>query len=231
MIDLKSLPREPKAALRSILVDLLELVPKQDRKLSELATANCKIDSRIQILAKAATISASRSDDSTLANLARRNLKYLDSQIANSYRNDIETVLEALIAVELDQHFINQENVTEFDQVTLSEDEKTELFEVLSQARRLTQSADYLSDEHKRRIAHRISDVENELHKEIVGFKAFLAVAADVSGLVNRFGEDAKPLAEAIQAARTITERKVEGYRKIEQQDKLKQLPSPDEDG
>ncbi|MDT8329359.1 MAG: hypothetical protein RQ750_18675, partial [Roseovarius sp.] len=78
---------------------------------------------------------------------------------------------------------------------------------------------------------HKINLAENELFKETVGIQAFFAVAYQASRLVKTFGEDAKPLADAIETARTKTERHVEGYKQIAADKKPKQLPKPGVDG
>lgn len=49
-------------------------------------------------------------------------------------------------------------------------------------------------------------------------------MAYDASRLLRKFGEDAQPIAEAIETARTKTEKHVEGYAKIEADEKPKQI-------
>ncbi|EBA16498.1 DNA topoisomerase IV subunit B [Roseobacter sp. SK209-2-6] len=225
MFDLKALPRKPEDALSELLIAMLEVVPHTNEKIREL---NYKQTSEIRLLARAAAIVIQRIDDEDLQEIAKGNLEFEDQQSANEYREDIERVQESLYLSGFEKHFLDQDCISSFDQAKLSDSEKGKIRDLLSKARILTDEADFLSQDHKRRINHRISDVENELYKEISGFKAFLAAAADVSGLVKKFGEDAQPIAEAIETARTVTERKVDGYKKIAEQEKPKSLPKPD---
>lgn len=129
---------------------------------------------------------------------------------------------------EFEDHFLNEDEVTEFDKADLTECDKSTIRAHLATARKLTENADFLTEDHKKRVIYRIADVENELFKKVAGYKSFLAAAAETIGLVKKFGEDAKPLAEAIEQARTVTERKVEGYNRIEAEEKPKQLPKPE---
>jgi len=159
-------------------------------------------------------------------------MSFKNEQTLSSLRQKLEGVQDFILAMQFDQHFLDEASIQEFNSVELSKEEKQQIRELLAKARELTETANFLSDNHKRRILLRISEVENELFKEIAGFKAFIVAAAEVSGLVKKVGEDAAPLANAIQEARTITERKVEGYRRIEEAEKPKQLEGPkDSDG
>lgn len=100
----------------------------------------------------------------------------------------------------------------------------------MAQARALTNLSKTLSDGHKRRVIHRIALVENELYKELSRFGTFMAAAYEISGLARQFGSDVQPIAEAIEKARTITEKKVQGYQQIESDPKPKALPKPELD-
>ncbi len=142
-------------------------------------------------------------------------------------RRIAEESLEMVLSLEFEDHFIDTDDVAEFDVVNLESSEKDALLETVGNARSLTFSATFLSDAHRRNINYWLQKIENELHKETVGFASFVAATVQISGLLRRFGEDAKPLSEAIKDIRTTTERRVSGNVAIEADDAPKQLEGP----
>lgn len=224
MIELKTLPKNPQDALKVLLQKLISITPDNGATFGQHKVSHKTLTEEIYLTAKAAIIASSRILDDKTKEIASVNLEVLDKSSMKELRKQFEVAFDALLVLEFGQHFLEDEDIADFDHVTLTTNEKSEIREILAKARKLTDEATFLSDDHKRRLIHRISDVENELYKETAGFKSFLAAAADVSGLVRKFGDDAKPLAEAIETARTITEKKVEGYQRIEEQEKPKQI-------
>ncbi len=143
-------------------------------------------------------------------------------------RQRLDEALNTLLASELDDHFIDEENVDQLDHAEVPTEEREEIRSYLGQARDAAAKDSFLSDKVRQRFLHRISLAENELFKEKVGIEAFFAVAYEGSRLLRKFGEDAKPMAEAIEKARTKTEKHVTGYDAIEMDEKPKQLPKPE---
>lgn len=133
-------------------------------------------------MAAVAALRCTNNED--LIEIGTLNLRFSSDKPCKSYKEDIEASLSAILASEFEKHFLPATDVEKFDSVSLSTSEKEELFLLMAEARLLTQKANFLEDNHKNRILHRISDVESELLKDKSNFKTFLAAAADVSGLV-----------------------------------------------
>ncbi len=225
MIDLNTLPKNPEDALEEILKEALKQMPRGDATASRFLKTNRQ---DILFLLRAATIASQRVTSPQVKEISGINLQLNDAITLEGLIKNIGNILDALIVEKFDQHFLDNQCIEDYDVVELDESDKSEIRELLAKARKLTENAGFLSEDHKRRIIHRIAGVENELFQKVSGFKAFLVAAADVSNLVKKFGKDAKPIAEAIQTARTITERKVEGYIRIEEEEKPKRLPKPE---
>lgn len=224
MRDLKSLPKVPEQALALLLRDLLEKIPSES-KAFDTYSRNAIADWKI--IAKAGLVAARRCSDQDVRSLAEDCLQIVGTEQSRHYVATVERLLELTLASEFDDHFLDEEAIQKFDEANLSTSDIAQIQGYLATARVLAQTADYLSDEHKKRIIFRISKVENELYRPKAGFQAFLAAAAESAGLVEKYGNAAKPLAEAIQMARTTTERKVEGYAAIESEPKPKQIEGP----
>ena len=136
----------------------------------------------------------------------------------------MERCTALIMAIQLDEHFISNEDAKLFDEAELTIEEKSEIRSLMAEARRLTELAKSLSPTQKRKLLHWISKVEDDLVREKTRFQTFVAAASIVFDLVKKAGNDVKPIAEAISEARTITERKVEGYRQIVDEEKPKQI-------
>jgi len=229
MLDLKSLPKVPEEALSVLLIDLTALVPVSQNTLKSFWAARKESESNVKYLIKAANITAKRVEDKELREFAQNTLIINEAETLEEFGKRIEAVQNFLIAAQFDQHFLDEKSADDFDRVELTESEKASIRELLAKARRLTTDAQYLSAGQKRKVVYHISCVENELFKDISRFNAFIAAAHDVSSFVKQFGKDAKPLAEAIQTAKSIPESKLEGYKRIETEEKPKQITGPDE--
>ena len=230
MINLREIPKQPTEALKTLAIHLRDALPVEG-KVPTTAWLGHRANGRdLKLLFKATEISARRCSSESLRSEAAALIPVQEGDSLNDTRKKLDQLLDAIYVEEFDDHFIDEEATIEFDRADLSGEDKAKIRDLLATARRLTENADFLSEDHKKRVIYRISDVENELFKEVAGYKAFLAAAAETIGLVKKFGEDAKPLAEAIEQARTVTERRVEGYQKIEAQEKPKQLPKPSEE-
>lgn len=231
MINFSELPREPVPALSRVLLDALALIPVESENVSTLVKNNQQIFDRLVILLKAAQIIAARIGDDEFLELAKRNLYIRQDEVTGKARQRVSSVISALHIFEMDRHFIGADETAEFDQAEIPKNEREEIRSSLQRARDLAATANFLSDQVRRSFLHKVSLAESELFKEKVGFQAFLAAAYEGSRLLKRYGEAAKPLAEAIEKARTKTERHVHGYEQIGMDEKPKQLPKPDQPG
>lgn len=228
MIDVKQLPKKPIEAFKTIIVYLKDSVPGH-AEVETQAWLNRNPKGRdLKLLFKAAEVAARRIPDPSILEAAEALLPVLEDDKLFQTHKKLDLILDTVYVSEFEDHFLNEDEVTEFDKADLTECDKSTIRAHLATARKLTENADFLTEDHKKRVIYRIADVENELFKKVAGYKSFLAAAAETIGLVKKFGEDAKPLAEAIEQARTVTERKVEGYNRIEAEEKPKQLPKPE---
>jgi hypothetical protein len=228
MVDVSQLPRDPKDALVVVLRGMIASyasvsVPVEALK-SDKHALYLDLLTNIAISKKC----AGRLHDETLRSVALEYLNYNDTERLSVIAKRIAKLLEAVIALSLDDHFLPQLDVESYDQATLTTDERDQVRQFLSKARELTLRSKDLADGQKRRVCYRISQVENELYKEKSAFGTFMAAAYEVSALVRQIGGDVKPIAEAIEQAKTITEKKVTGYQQIEAEAEPKKLPKPD---
>ena len=227
MIEISDLPKEPEAAIIELIDRMLTLVPMGNGTLQNLAKANPRNKDSLDVHAIAVKRIANRLQDEDVYPIVVAAMEFSDEQNFAHVRRSFQDALSTISLMRLDEHFLDEASVSEFDQVQLTSAEKQKITELLSEAKSLATNAEFLSERNKRRIIFHISKIEAELYKEVSGFSAFLAAAADISGMVKKYGEDAMPIAEAIQTSRTITERKVEGYAQIEKEDQPKRLPKP----
>ncbi|MEP1963504.1 hypothetical protein [Tateyamaria sp.] len=224
MIDIKSLPKVPEDAVAELLNELLRLIPNDSTTLAKFVATGNSTYLSIPPTLKLVKVAANRIQDTELREMLEPCLNILTKDTGSDACEKIERAHDALLAFNFDNHFVDTQDSKDFDQVELSTDERSELQDLMAKARKLTSEASFLSGTHKRKMNYWISKVENELFKEVVGFQAFLAMAGEASGLVRKFGDDAKPLAEAIKTARTITEEKVDGYKQIPKEEAPKQI-------
>lgn len=224
MIDIKSLPKDPVSAFKHLLSAIRQMLPSSGQSIHGLSQSNQSLYDKITILLKYARSMVRRIGDDELTELAERNLKLTKSDTCSKARTRIETVLLAINTIEMDDHFLDAEAVKLYDIATVSSDEREAIREHLNIARDRASKAEFLDDGVRRSFLHKVSLAENELYKAKVGFQAFLAAGFEASRLIRRFGEDAQPIADAIEKARTTTERNVEGYKQIGQEEAPRQI-------
>lgn len=227
MLDIKKLPKVPEDALEVLLVVLLANISSSSKAFDDIRKANPDYYNKVYVEWVACKNTAQRLRDSELRSFAVENLNSAMSLSPTLMHRRASSVLDALHASKLDQHFISEADEAEFEKADVPENERAEIRAVLEEARKLTEKASYLDNRQKRRVLHKISKAENELFSSKVGFSPFMAAAYEVSDFVRKFGNDAKPLAEAIQIAATKTERHLEGYTALEAPEKPKQIEGP----
>ena len=167
--------------------------------------------------------------DAEILEVASSNLVIKGDDTTEKIRSRIERSLHSLVIYEMDAHFINEADNEEFELASVPKDEREKIRHHLDIAKNLASVAEFMSDAVRRSFLIKVSKAESELFKEKVGMQAVFAVAFDASRLLRKFGEDAQPIAEAIETARTKTEKHVEGYAKIEADEKPKQIEGPRE--
>ena len=215
MIDITKLPREPIAAFRQLLADTYSLLPASNIKMSEVLRLEQSNYDALVIQLKVAAQVSQRIGDVELTELAQRNLIVSVNDSSATLRKRIASVLDALTVFDMDRHFIGEDEIAEFEEAEIPQDEKQEIRDALQLARELASKATFLTDAHKRSINLKIIRAENELYKEKVGIQAFEAAAYSVGRYLKQFGKDAQPLADAVETARTKTVRHVDGYPKL----------------
>jgi hypothetical protein len=230
MVNISQLPRDPIQALEAVLAIMVGSFGGAQYTIQELCDSKSPFYAELITNVTITKKSASRIQDETVRNLTLQFLAFEPDEKLSSFGQRASKVLEAVIALRLDDHYISIQEVVTYDVASLSQSEKEDIRLLMAQARALTNNSTTLSDGHKRRVIHRIALVENELYKDSSRFGAFMAAAYEVSSLVRQFGSDIQPIADAIERARTITEKKVVGYQQIEADPKPKALPKP-EDG
>lgn len=228
MLEISKLPRDPAQALEAVLVNMVRQYSGIDITIRELRDKRHPLYLDIITNHTISVKCAQRLADESIRELAIEFLEYKLDDKLNIVAVRSNKILEAVIAFGLDNHFFPIEEIATYDRAKLTKNEKDEIRDLLAQARRLTLASNDLAEAHKRRVNFRISQVENELYKELSTFGTMMAAAYDVSALIRRVGGDARPIAEAIEKARTITEKKVIGYQQIEADEKPKSLPKPD---
>ncbi len=229
MIDIKSLPKVPSEALLQLVSKALEIVPATGGNLNDLrAKEKLKYDELVVTLSIARKV-ALRLEDETVRGISLENLEINENLGFIGVRAKFQSVIEGIATLEIDSHFIDEALVEEFDKASIPSEAREEIRSYLQKAKNLAASAGFLTDPVRRSFLHKVSLAENELFKEHVGFQAFLAAAYEAGRLLRVIGNDAKPLAEAVEKARTKTERHVHGYEQIAAEEKPKSLPKPGE--
>ncbi len=231
MIDIKDLPREPLLAAKYAIDHAISKIGDGKVAVLELKQKNHPLYNELFMALTIARESAKRISRDDLKEQIIRNVDLNERDILPKLRKNLEYAIGAILATEIDEHFINSDEIENFDRAELTDSEKNKIRMLMSEARRLVDLSNSLRDQQKRRVIYFISRIENELHKTKSTFHTFLAAAYEISGLVRQFGEDVQPIADAIEKAKTITEKKVEGYKQISQDERPKQLPKPDEKG
>lgn len=228
MLKIESLPKDPAEALHIALVYAISQCRGENYVISELKQKNHPLANNLVVATIVILKLAQRLDSKEISRLIVRNSEIGEKERVSTLRAKLLQAQEAIIAYQLDAHLLDASDVKDFDVAELDAKDKDEIRGLMAKARQLVDLSEKLPVWKKRNVLHHIAKIESELHKEQSNFQAFLAAAADVSGLSKKFGEDVQPIADAIQTARTVTQRKIDGYEKLPMEEKPKQLPKPD---
>lgn len=223
-MDIKNLSKDPMEALRETIERILQVVGNSKTTVELLRDQNHPIAIKLVSATAISKRLASRIDDPTIRELIEQNLNWGDEDTMAEVRERTENVLELLTALEVEEHFIDREDVELFDEAELTNDEKLEIRRLMANARALVDRSEVLKEFQRKNVLYHISKIENELHREKSHFEAFLAAAYQVSSLVKQVGKDVEPIAKAIEKARTITEKRVQGQLQIEKEKAPKKL-------
>ncbi len=227
-MKLEEISRNPIEALEAILLELESVANSWSGDLEDLSKRSKDRYSQIQFCLAAAKRAASYLTDEGLKNTILSNLEFSENPQVPSIARSARICQEGIYIEKLDKHFEDADESDEFNISVLTQDEKAEIRELFASARKMTMEAKEIPDQRKRRIIHFIHKAENELAKDKSTFSYFMAAAYEVSDLTRKFGNDVQPIAEAVEKARTITEKKVTGSAPaIESEKKPKALPSP----
>lgn len=132
--------------------------------------------------------------------------------------------------VEFEDHFFDDTDMLDFDELELPNEVVVLIEECVAEARELTQKADCFGEKQKRSTLHSLAKVENELRKEKTNLEAVYEIAYKGADILERYGEAAKPIANAISAIRSKTILKSEGQKAIEAEEKPKQIEDKSKD-
>ncbi len=229
MFDIKSLPKDPSDALLATITYSISIVKGGGATIGALRSNNHKIATDLTICAAIAKKSAIYIRDRELSELIIKNVSIADDDSLEEVKQNLETALNAMVAYQLDDHFVDQEAVEFFDRAELSEKDKNDIRQLMADARRMVDLSSTLVERQRKKVLYHISKIENELHKEKSVYQTCLAAAYDMSALAKQVGKDALPIAEAIEKARTVTEKKVSETLAIEKDEEKKMLPKPDD--
>jgi hypothetical protein len=229
MVNVSQLPRDPIQAMEAVLTVMVGSYEGTSSTIHDLRAGRHPLYMDLVTNVTIAKKSAARIQDETVRELAIQFLDFQAEEKLSDFAHRASKVLEAVIALRLDDHYIPLQETIAYDVASLSSSERDDIRQLMAQARALTIASMSLSDGHKRRVIHRIALVENELYKDLARFGTIMAAAYEISGLVRKFGSDIQPIADAIEQARTITEKKVVGYQQIESEPKPKALPKPEQ--
>jgi hypothetical protein len=227
MIDIKALPKDPIDALTQTLTYCISEIPRSAAAIKTLKKGNHSIATDLILASMIVSKSAARINNPALFDLISRCVQLDDEDAIDTIIKNFETALNAVIVHQLDDHFIDEDAVALFDSAELNKSEKAEIRDLMASARHSVDRSTTLSEQQRKNVLYHVSKIENELHKEKSSFQTFVAAAYVVSGIFRRVGEDAQPIAEAIEKARTITEKKVEGQLAIGHEEEQKKLPKP----
>jgi hypothetical protein len=229
-MDVKSLPKDPMEALKATVEEVLSFVGKSNATFGNLRENNHPIAAKLVIASTISKRVAARIDDEDVRNLVQENLRWEDEDALHRVREKAETALELITSLEIDDHFIQEDDIELFDEAELDQDEKNEIRQLMADARVRVDRSNTLKKFQKRNVLFHIAKIENELHREKSHFQTFIAAAYQISGLAKQVGEDVQPIADAVEKARTITEKKVEGQLQIEKEQEPKQLEHHQDD-
>ena len=223
MIDIKALPKDPVDALISALTIAISKT-KGSAQLTTLKSQNHPIFTKLYLACTVIRQCARRLSNQAAAEQIQSTVSPDFDGTLDEFSEHLKIALNIVLAIDIDNHFMSDSEVNEFDRFELDSNEKAEVRGFLSAARQAVFDSDALTKKQKRRVNLRISQAENELYKEVSGFQAFMAAAYEASSLLKQVGEDAAPIAEAIEKARTVTQKSVSGYDQISTDPSPKQI-------
>lgn len=224
MIDLKSLPRSPEDAFSALLTSIRETTSTHPA--GKAIPTQVKIDliNRVRALKNIAPrFSCGELADDVLDLM----LKPLRASRTDGMEQNLDNLDDMLLAETMDSHFISEADEEEFERIYWQKKDRAAVQELLSEARRFIQSSDSFDDRQTREILHYLAKVENEVLRPVGNFDAFLAMSCKVSGIVKKIGEDAQPLADAVEKMRTTTQRNITGHEQLEAPEEQKQIAPP----
>ena len=78
----------------------------------------------------------------------------------------------------------------------LTDDEHQHIQQLIDQLRIAIETAEYLTDEHRRRLLSKLEKMQAEFHKAMSCFDSFLSMWLALGIAANKFGQDIKPLTD-----------------------------------
>ena len=173
MINVSELPKNPVEALKSILQTFLTTIPNGNAQYSALRAKNHSFYQTIVIARAVAKKVLQQIGDAELAELINASLQFPDDQTLPTMHSKIETCLNAILAIKLEEHFFDNEEFEKFNNSEVPQGERDEIRACLQKARDLAANATFLTDRIRLSFLAKVSRAESELFKEKVGMEAF----------------------------------------------------------
>lgn len=226
-MDFRNLPRDPSLALTILFEDSIKIIGNTNATYEALQKTSHPTYLNLRSRFSAIKAAALKLGDPNLSPDIIGCLDFQPSIDVQSLKARFEIGLDLAASARLTDHFSRDEDeILNF--VEIPEDEREIIRGHLSNAREIAARATFLSDPVRRSFLSNLSKAENELFKSEVGFDRFLVIAGQVSGILRKVGDDAKPLAEAVEQARTKTEKHVTEQRLLTEEEKPKLLSGPE---
>lgn len=221
MVNISELPRDPQDAFRTVLTNALEIS-------LNFPTANLEPQIRIKAVAHIRALQAiSRRlpNPEDYQEPLGRALTTTNNSNPSGTKNILASIEEVYFANTLDDHFIDPEEESQFNDLDWKSDDRDQVLTYLTDARKVISNSSSFDDNHTRRMLYWISKAENEAFKMNGKFANFLAATSEVLTLVDEAGEKGGKLASLVEKVRTTTRRNV-SVSQIEMDEKPKLIES-----
>jgi hypothetical protein len=224
-MNIEDIPRDPDAAFRIILTNLLTL--SEPFPSGKTLSPNTKT-SAVSMIRMLEQISPRLKNGNDYLDQLHHAYSSANSADGSSIKIQAKAIETLFIANSFDSHFVDQKDEDNFNNLDWNEDDRSSVLDALSQVRSLVQSSPKFDDKNKQRIIHWVAKAENETYSAHGKLVTIIGAVDQVMDCVERSGEKLQSLAKFIETIRTSTRRNV-GVPALEGPEKQKKLPPPDE--
>ncbi len=110
---------------------------------------------------------------------------------------------------------------------SLEKQDKERVTTLCREMRDIVLNSDNLDTAYRKRLLHRISQIEFEIYKPHGLYDVVLAGIVDAGDAFGKFGDRIKPLVDRINEIRGITQRNTKEYDQLPRPEEVKRLPKP----